>query len=530
MNLSALVDALREAIQIGESLGLDELVDPARETLSNAVDRQGFPGEAFVLALIGGTGVGKSTLLNEIAGQEVSVASVVRPTTDRPRAWVGRERLEEVSPLLEWLGVDQVVTYSDEPLEGVVLLDMPDFDSIVTDHRLRVERLLPRLDSLLWVVDPEKYDDERLYEYLRVIGPRADSFHIVLNKIDRLNPDEREMLSKDLMRRLIEAGVAGAVLHLVSAASGEGVGELVAMLKTRAEAKREIYNKIRSEAQAAIGEIAEVVGDDESGDGSSLSSAGLDVHRSAVVATVMDLVDVEGIRRQVTSAYLERAKMSAGSMLGRLGALGRLVLGQRRRNADPVRYIRDWRSRGDLSRAVLELRQAYLDSTADIPVAGRAGMLARMDPDAATEDLTAALDDALSKSAADLEIRTPLLWKFLSVLQLIGTLGILVAVAWYVTIWISPAELPVGTIEVPEVGPVPVPLALLVVSGVLSLLVGWVVGLHASWRGRREAGRVAAGVASRVAGAIDRHGFEPIAQLRADLDRLSELSELVRTA
>lgn len=527
MSLDDLVDALREAIRIGESFELAMLLDPARETLSNAVDRRGFPGETFVLALVGGTGVGKSTLLNAMAGTEVSAASVIRPTTDRPRAWVGGDGGAELSSLLEWIGVEQTVDHPAGPLDGVVIVDMPDFDSIVAEHRLTVDRLLPRIDSILWVVDPEKYDDERLYEYLRSIGARADAFSIVLNKIDRLGQEEREAVSRDLMRRLVEAGIQGATLHLVSATQGEGVGELIEVLRKRAEAKREVYAKIRSEVRASVGQIAGSVGLPVAEPGSGLKPGALDQYRDSAVSAAIDVVDLPGVGRQVASAYLEKAAARAGSLVGRLGALGRLVFGIRRRQADPVRYIRDWRSRGDVSRAVIALRQAYLETTSEIPVSGRAGMLNRLDPDAAAESLTTALDSALSESAGQLDIRPPLLWRVLSFLQLIATVGLLAAVAWYVMIWIAPAGIPVGTIELPELGPVPVPLALLVASAALSLLIGATVRIHATWLGRRQARRVMANVRARVSESVDQHGFAPIARLRNDMDRLSELVELV---
>ena len=527
MNLAELLEKLSRAIRLGESLGLDTYLDSARQTLEDARSRHGFPGETYVLALIGGTGVGKSSLLNSIAGDEVTEASVIRPTTHKPRAWVEDSRIDEVRPLLDWLGVDQVVTRREMRLGGLTVLDMPDFDSIVSEHRMTVDRLLPRLDSLLWVVDPEKYDDERLYEYLREVGPRADAFHIVLNKIDRLSDEEQAELSRDLMRRLIEAGIDGAAVHLVSAAEGEGVGDLIGMLESRAEAKRVIYGKIRADVMAAIDEIAGHVWLDSA---SELTSESLSERRAEAVSAAMDVVDPGGISRQVAAAYLEKASVAAGSLLGRLGALARLVFGVRRRKADPGRYIRDWRSRGDVSRAVNVLRQTYLDTTSDMSVAGRAAVLTRLDPDAAAEGITTALDSALVASAREFEVRSPVLWYLLFILQFFATGGVVVAVLWYVTLWLAPAELPVGTIDVPEIGPVPTPLALLVVSAVASLIIGGLVRAHASWLGRRAAKQVVAGVEERVAQAVDQHCFDSIDHLRSTRAELAALSEQLRDA
>ena len=524
MNLAELLDRLSRAIHLGESLGLDTELDGARRTLEIARSRQGFPGEAYVLALIGGTGVGKSTLLNAIAGNEVSEASVLRPTTERPRAWVAESRVDEVRPLLDWLEVDQVVAHEKMLLDGLAVLDMPDFDSIVREHRFTVDRLLPRLDSLLWVVDPEKYDDERLYEYLREVGPRSDAFHIVLNKIDRLSAEERADLSNDLMRRLIAAGIDGAALHLVSASEGEGIEDLVGMLEGRAKAKRVVYGKIRGDVIGAVDDIARQVGYEAR----IPAPETVEDRRDEAVSAAMDVVDPAGVRRQVAAAYTEKANVTAGSLLGRLGAFVRLVFGVRRRRADPGRYIRDWRSRGDVSRAVNVLRRTYLEATSDMPVAGRAAIMARLDPDVAAEGITTALDSALVSSAREFRVRTPVLWYFLFVLQLAATGGVLVSVLWYLTLWLAPGELPVGTVEVPQIGPVPTPMALLVASSVASLVVGGLVRVHASWLGQKAARKVVAGVEERVAESVDQHCFAAIDRLRSIREELTTLGEEIR--
>ena len=74
--LSACLSALDEAIDAAAALGID--VDDAHAARRNATERAGFPGATYVVALVGGTGVGKSSLLNALAGGEVSPASARR--------------------------------------------------------------------------------------------------------------------------------------------------------------------------------------------------------------------------------------------------------------------------------------------------------------------------------------------------------------------------------------------------------------------------------------------------------------------
>src|SRR4029078_1658088 len=86
-------------------LGIE--TEAVRTAHADAVRRMGFPGDAYVLAFVGGTGVGKSSLLNPLAGETVSRASVRRPTTSVPVAWVPAAERTSLGPLLEWLGVDE---------------------------------------------------------------------------------------------------------------------------------------------------------------------------------------------------------------------------------------------------------------------------------------------------------------------------------------------------------------------------------------------------------------------------------------
>ena len=86
MSLAACLDALAEAIEAANALGLD--ISAAQAVRETGRERLRFPGATYVLALAGGTGVGKSSLLNAIAGSTVSAAAARRPTTSEPVAWL----------------------------------------------------------------------------------------------------------------------------------------------------------------------------------------------------------------------------------------------------------------------------------------------------------------------------------------------------------------------------------------------------------------------------------------------------------
>ena len=102
----ACLSAALDAADAADLLGLDS--GALRAAHASGARRVGFPGDAYVLALVGGTGVGKSSLLNALAGGVVSPASARRPTTSEPVAWVPATEREHLTPLLEWLGVDEI--------------------------------------------------------------------------------------------------------------------------------------------------------------------------------------------------------------------------------------------------------------------------------------------------------------------------------------------------------------------------------------------------------------------------------------
>ena len=108
MTLELTHNALACAIEAAEVLGFDTA--EARAVARTIEERQGYPSDLYVLGLIGGTGVGKSSLLNAIAGVDVSPVSARRPTTMSPVALRPAGSQADAGPLLEWLGVAEVRT------------------------------------------------------------------------------------------------------------------------------------------------------------------------------------------------------------------------------------------------------------------------------------------------------------------------------------------------------------------------------------------------------------------------------------
>ena len=508
MTLAVALDRLSDAASAAREIGLVDEASQAVSVLERARERSGFVGAAYVLALAGGTGVGKSSLLNALAGQTVSTVRAVRPTTDQPLAWVAESRRDELAPLLAWLGVGRVVAHADETLADVAILDLPDVDSVRTEHRASVDALLPRIDAVAWVLDPEKYDDARLHTYLRGMAPHAARLRFVLNKSDRLTDLQRAELADDLRRRLAESGIHDARVDVVSASTGDGIDLLRAGLAAEADAKALVAAKLETDASEARDRLARAVGLMPDAAYRPLLDAGMRTAATrAAVAGALDLVDPPGVARQVQLAVLARARRSGGSLLGRIVGLLAWLTGQSRRNADPAAYLRDWRRRGSLGRAVNPVNAALLDATASLPSSSRGPLVATLGAAELEEEMGRALDAVAREAAADLHIGGSILWPLVGAVQLAIGAVFAFAIAWYVTLFVSQGQVPVSTVEAPILGPLPLPLVLLVASVLASAVIGALLSLHAGWIGRRIGGRVAERVRTAVASSVAETGF-----------------------
>jgi hypothetical protein len=170
----------------------------------------------LVVMLMGGTGVGKSSLLSALAGGPIAQASYTRPTTRDPVVYHHRSlRPEQLDPALRHC---KLVAHDRAELEHKVLVDTPDLDSNEPQNRAKLEQILPVADVVLYVGSQEKYHDRLGWDMFRGQRQRR-AFAFVLNKWDRcLRPTSTgKRPDDDLLRDLAEEGFQSPLLFRTSA-------------------------------------------------------------------------------------------------------------------------------------------------------------------------------------------------------------------------------------------------------------------------------------------------------------------------
>jgi GTP-binding protein EngB required for normal cell division len=269
--LSARLTSLTELTKIGfaRTDGFStELLTEAELLLRRSGERMRMSASHTVVALAGGTGSGKSTLFNALSGANFSPAGVTRPTTKHSHACVWG--MEGAAPLLDWLGVQRRHRYArasaldegEATLNGLLLLDLPDHDSVVSGSAALVDRLVKMADMLVWVLDPLKYADASVHRrYLVPLAGHTAVMSVVLNKADTLPADQADDCESDL-RRLLEAeGLTETQVLVTSATTGAGLPELRRVLAGAVAARHAVTDRIEADVDALLERFAVYAGD-----------------------------------------------------------------------------------------------------------------------------------------------------------------------------------------------------------------------------------------------------------------------------
>ena len=571
------VASLKDAISYGEGRVPETVLLDAAETLERLSQRRELSTEHTVIGFFGATGSGKSTLFNAIAGQNIALSAPTRPTTSTVQAAIWEAEGSE--ELLDWLGIDkrvypqtQALAAEGEATEGneaggnnksaggvaapnavtepapglfnrirravggrgemrtrtggLILLDMPDFDSVTTTNRDLAARMMRYVDVLVWVVDPQKYADAVIHrDFMVPLAASGAQALCVLNQADKLAPAEVPAVLASLTRLLQAEGTEAHLLAApiaVSARTGEGVDVLRDLLAQVAAAKSLSLQRTDAQLHATASQLRTYAG----GEGTVLAGAYALEAEQKLVKACYSSSQAEQVLQAATASYRRAAGQRTGWILtrwmSRLKAdpLRRLHLGQQDETKSTSKAEKSAGMLGSDSENAPELVASSLPPLSAAQKAGMANavrqyskqMAARIDEPwkrsmkEAALSREAELPELLERDMVRIDYglgRTRAPWVIFNALQWIALMSALVGVGWltlisglaYLQIQLPPAPTPEGS-------PVPLPTLLLllgVLLGIASAGVGRLLtAMGSRYYARKLRGRLQTGVEKAV--------------------------------
>lgn len=527
-------EALGRAVAALDTIAPAPALDEARAVLQRLEDRRSLSAEHTVIGFFGATGSGKSSLVNALVGREITRAAVRRPTTAVPVAAVIGE--QGADALLDWLGVADrhvldgtgALGDADPAAGGMILLDLPDLDSVERGNREIAERMTGLVDVIVWVTDPQKYADDVLHHDFVAPFAGHDAVTVaVLNQIDLIREGEREAVLASLGALLRRDGLDRAPVLGVSARTGAGLEELRSVLREIARAREALTLRRRADVREAALALRAAA------DPTGLAARVRPADAAALADDLAGAARVEPVAAAVGASYRYRAAGHVGwpplRWIRRLRAdpLVRLRIGQaepaargrsRADGADEEPIARTSLPRADAAaraRASAGLRRLADASSRGGTDPWRAAV--RRAARSREEELPDALDQVVA--GADLRARsTGWWWPLLGILQWLALATWVVGLGWLALnaglafLGVPPPPMPM--IEELWI-PVPLPTALIVLGVAAGILLAIAGTALAAAVGAWHRGRARRLLRARVRATAQELVVEPVDALLA---------------
>ena len=195
--LPALITLEREAALLQPApLAGREWFELLRQKLIPQLGEQAF----LVVAVVGGTNIGKSVIFNHLAGSRASATSPLASGTKHatclvPEGFDAQHNLQDVFPdfeLHKWSDAALALEESDthrlfwrvakELPPSLLVLDTPDIDSDARVNWVRADAVRRSADVLIAVLTQQKYNDAAVKEFFRKAGDEDKAVLVVFNQ------------------------------------------------------------------------------------------------------------------------------------------------------------------------------------------------------------------------------------------------------------------------------------------------------------------------------------------------------------
>src|SRR3954447_22324394 len=155
-------------------------------------------GRPMLVAILGGTGTGKSTLVNRLMGTNVTATSFRRTFTagavaitadekNLPERWLAIQHRVVIGAEVPARGaVDALAVVRDERelTQRITIVDTPDLDGDQPMHHAQADRVFRWAQAIVYLVTPEKYQMTELLPYYRLARRYAVPALFVMNKAE----------------------------------------------------------------------------------------------------------------------------------------------------------------------------------------------------------------------------------------------------------------------------------------------------------------------------------------------------------
>jgi hypothetical protein len=419
-----------------------------------------------------------------------------------------------------------------------VLLDLPDFDSRILEHRREADMILALVDVFVWVTDPQKYADALLHDdYLAALSTHDAVTVVVLNQSDRLTPDGVRQVTQDLVRLGERDGIKGLQVIATSARTGAGVDDLRLRLATAVAGQEAARQRLAADITAVAGRLRAGVADTEPSLGDPAEAELVDaLSRAAGIPIVVNAVERD-YRQEAWARtgwpFTRWARALRPDPLKRL-RLGKGEKDSRDAGTQLLPGVSAAEVRSALGRSSLPPPTPAARSAVELAtrrVGERAGQglpipWAEATADAATPpgpELADTLDQAIINTP--LRARDPIWWTVFGYAQWLFAAATVVGLVWLLVLGVV-GWLRLPEIETPRLGPLPYPFVLLAGGLLFGVLLAAVARALARVGARRRAELIRRRLRESVSRVASEHIVAPVREVlrrhaaaREQLDR-----------